>query len=146
MDARAVQKLLDKTFGLAETAMLVGAKTTEVALRDVRLPDTVRQKLIPLYGEETLRRTLNYAGLGLAVCRAIEHELDDNAARAQVEFYRTRLSVIYDDAQAALERDFAASDALIAHPLDAQGEHMATRPRDQTERGASGHGDVRERE
>jgi hypothetical protein len=65
-----------------------------------------------LYGEEALRRTLNYAGLGLAICRAIEGELDDDAARAQLESYRERLHVIYRDAHAAMEKDFAGSRAL----------------------------------
>lgn len=112
MDARGVQRLLDKTFGLAETAMTVGGKTAEVTLRDTRLPDAVKQKLIPLYGEEALRRTLNYAGLGLALCRAVETEMDDDAAREQLEFYRDRLSAIYENARAAFAREFAGSHAL----------------------------------
>lgn len=112
MDARGVNKLLEKTFGMAETAMTVGGKTTEVVLRDVRLPEAVKQKLIPLYGEEALRRTLNYAGLGLALCRAVESELEDDAARSQWEFYRGRLADIYDAARAAFEKEFAGSHAL----------------------------------
>lgn len=112
MDARGVKRLLEKTFGMAETAMMVGGKTTEVALRDARLSDAVKQKLIPLYGEEALRRTLNYAGLGLALCRTIEMELDDDAARAQLEFYRVRFQAIFQDARAALEKEFAESHAL----------------------------------
>ena len=112
MDARGVQRLLDKTFGMAETAMTVGGKTAEVALRDARLPDEIKAKLIPLYGEEALRRTLNYAGLGLALCRAVEGSLDDDAARNQLEFYRARLQLIYRDAQAAFDHEFADSRAL----------------------------------
>jgi hypothetical protein len=114
MDARGLNRLLEKTFGMAETAMTVGAKTTEVTLRDVRLSEAVKQKLIPLYGEEALRRTLNYAGLGLALCRAVEDELDDDAARSQLEFYRVRLRAIYDQARAAFVKDFANSNALEA--------------------------------
>lgn len=112
MDARGVQRLLDKTFGMAETAMTVGGKTAETALRDARLPDEVKAKLIPLYGEEALRRTLNYAGLGLALCRAVEGSLDDDAARAQLEYYRVRLEAIYREARAAFEHEFAGSHAL----------------------------------
>lgn len=112
MDARGVQRLLDKTFGMAETAMTVGGKTAEVALRDARLPDEIKKKLIPLYGEEALRRTLNYAGLGLALCRAIEGSLDDDAAREQLEDYRLRLRAIYQDARAAFDKEFADSRAL----------------------------------
>lgn len=112
MDARGVQRLLDKTFGMADTAMFVGAKTTDVALRDARLSDAVKQLLIPLYGEEALRRTLNYAGLGLALVRAIENEMDDDAARQQLEFYRARFREIYVRARQTFEQDFAASRAL----------------------------------
>jgi hypothetical protein len=112
MDARGVQRLLDKTFGLAETAMTVGGKTAEVALRDARLTDAVKQKLIPLYGEEALRRTLNYAGLGLALCRAVESEMDDAAAREQLEFYRVRFRVLYENARTAFQQEFANSHAL----------------------------------
>ncbi len=112
MDARGVERLLDKTFGLAETALTVGEKTTVMALRDARISDAAKAKLVPLYAEESLRRTLNYAGLGLAICRAIEGEMDDEAARARLEFYRSRLNEIYQDAHAAWERDFKDSRAL----------------------------------
>lgn len=112
MDARGVQRLLDKTFLMADSAMSVGGKTAEVALRDSRLPEAVKQKLIPLYGEEALRRTMNYAGLGLALCRVIENELDDDAARQQLEFYRVRFEAIYARAHKAFEKEFANSRAL----------------------------------
>lgn len=112
MDARGVDRLLDKTYGLAETALLVGSKATEVALRDARLPDEVKQQLIPLYGEEAVRRTLNYSGLGLALCRAVEGSMDDDAARARLEDYRTRFRAIYDDAAGLLAKNFGDSRAL----------------------------------
>ncbi len=112
MDARGVQRLLEKTFQMADSAMMVGGKTAEVALRDARLAEAVKLKLIPLYGEEALRRTMNYAGLGLALCRAIENEMEDDAARAQLEFYRARLDAIYHEARGAFENEFANSHAL----------------------------------
>lgn len=112
MDTRGVQRLLDKTFGLAETAMTVGGKTAEAALRDARLPDEIKAKLIPLYGEEALRRTMNYAGLGLALCRTVENSLDDEPARVQLESYRTRLLSIYQEARAAFDKEFSGSHAL----------------------------------
>jgi hypothetical protein len=112
MDARGVQRLLEKTYGMADTALTVGAKTTEVALRDARLPEAIKLKLIPLYGEETLRRTMNYAGLGLAICRTIENDLDDEAARTQLEFFRVRFVALYENAYAAFQREFSESRAL----------------------------------
>lgn len=114
MDARGVQRLLEKTMGLAETAMTVGGKTMQAAVRDARLSDAVKARLIPLYGEEALRRTLNYAGLGLAICRAIEDEMDDAAAQAELEHYRLRLNVIYGEARSALDNEFRGSRALEA--------------------------------
>jgi hypothetical protein len=112
MDARGVTRLLDKTFGLADTALTVGAKTTDAALRDARLPDEIKARLIALYGEEAVRRTLNYAGLGLAICRLIENDLDDEAAREQLEFYRIRLQAIHERARLLFEKDFDGSRAL----------------------------------
>lgn len=112
MDARGVQRLLDKTWLMADSAMMVGAKTTEVALRDTRLSEPVKAKLIPLYGEETLRRAMNYAGLGLALCRAVRDEMDDDAARAQLESYRAQLQAVYESARRAFEKEFSGSRAL----------------------------------
>jgi hypothetical protein len=111
MDARGVERLLDKTYGMADTAVAAGAKTIEGIARDARLSDVVKTKLIPLYREESLRRALNYAGLGLAVCRTVEQELDNDAARARLEFYRRGLAAIYTQTQDAL-REFADSRAL----------------------------------
>ncbi len=112
MDARGVERLLEKTLGLADTALTVGAKSAEVAVRDARLPDAVKQELVPLYGEEALRRTLNYAGLGLAVCRLIAPHLDDDLARARLRDYQSQFRRLYDDARASLDREFSGSRAL----------------------------------
>jgi hypothetical protein len=112
MDARGVQRLLEKTFGLAETALTVGYKTTETTLRDARLPEPVKARLIPLYGEEALRRTLNYAGLGVALCRVISDEMDDAAAHSQLEYYRVRFEALYANARTALEKEFPDSHSL----------------------------------
>lgn len=111
MDARGVQRLLEKTYGLADTGSAVGAKMTEGVMRDARLSDAAKRKLAPLYREETLRRTLSYAGFGLAICRAIENEMDDDAARTQLEFYRECFHAIYAAASEDLE-GFADSHAL----------------------------------
>lgn len=112
MDARGIQRLLDKTYNLADTSPTVGVKTTNVILRDARVPDAVKEKLISLYGEESLRRTLNYAGLGLAICRVLESEAVDQTAREQLDFYRTSLQRIYETARAAFDNEFSGSHAL----------------------------------
>jgi hypothetical protein len=112
MDTRGVQRLLEKTLGMADTALAAGAKSTTVMLRDARLSDPVKAQLISLYGEEALRRTMNYAGLGLAICRVVEQEVDDGAARGQLDEYRKQFKMIYDTARAAFDKDFGSSHAL----------------------------------
>ncbi len=112
MDARGVQRLLEKVYALADTATTVGAKSAAGLLRDARLSGGLKEKLTPLYQEESLRRALLHSSLGLALCRAIEPELDDAAAHAQMEFFRVRLQALYENARADLTRDFAESKAL----------------------------------
>lgn len=112
MDARGVERLLEKTFGMADTALTAAAKSAQVMIRDTRMPDALKERLVPLYGEEALRRTLNYAGLGLAICRVIEPEMDDSAARQQLESYRQRFTEIYETARAAFDHEFRESHAL----------------------------------
>lgn len=88
MDARGVDRLLEKTYGMAETAIAAGAKTIEGIARDARLADRLKQQLIPLFRRESLTRTLNYTQLGLAVCSALAADMEDDAARARLAFYR----------------------------------------------------------
>ncbi len=112
MDARGVQRLLEKIHGLAETATMVGAKTAEAMLHEPRLSDGLKHQLLLLYREEALRRTILSAALGLAICRALEPELDDAAARDRLEFFRVRFEALYENAQADIEKEFAESSAL----------------------------------
>ncbi len=45
MDARGVQRLLEKTYALAEGAEAVGGRSTETVLRESGLSDVAKQKL-----------------------------------------------------------------------------------------------------
>ena len=103
MDARGIERLLEKTYGMADTATVTGAKTIEGMVRDARLSDDTKRKLIPLYRRESLLRALNYAELGLSVCEVVASELDDEAARARWEFYRNGFTVIHAQAQTDLQ-------------------------------------------
>lgn len=112
MDARGVKRLLERTYGLAETATIVGAKSAEGALRDTRLSETAKERIVLLLTEEALRLTLLYAGLGLALCRAVEEELENDAARSELTTFRSGFTMIYDDAYKQLELKFPGSDVL----------------------------------
>jgi hypothetical protein len=112
MDARGVQRLLEKIHGLAETATTVGAKSAEAMRHEPRLSDRLKQQLWLLYRKEALQRTMLSAAFGLAICRALEPELDDAAARDRLEFFRVRFQALYEHAQSDLEKEFAESSAL----------------------------------
>lgn len=112
MDSRGVKRLLEKTYGLADTATTVGAKSAAGTLRETRLTDKAKVQIAKLYGEEALRLTLLYAGLGLAMCRAVEGELEDNAARSELEAFRSNFQTIYDNVFRQLKTDFPNSAAL----------------------------------
>lgn len=109
--------MLEKTYGLADTATTVGDKSAEVMRREARLPEATRQQLSALYREEGLRLALLYTSLGLALCRTLEPELDDDAARTQMDFFRVRFQALYENAQADLEKEFAGSKALLIEEL-----------------------------
>ncbi len=108
MDVRGIERLLEKTYGMADTASAAGAKTLEGIVRDARFSDETKRKLIPLYRRESLRRMLNYAELGLAVCEVIASDLEDEGARARWEFYRDGFAVIHAQAQSDLQELDAA--------------------------------------
>jgi hypothetical protein len=112
LDSRAIERLLGRTYGLAETALDLGARTAEATVRDARLPDSVKMKLVPIYGEQALRLTLLYAGAGLAICEVVQAEALDDGALAQLESYRARLSAIKARARAALDDEFPGSRVL----------------------------------
>lgn len=110
MDARGVERLLEKTYGMADTATATGAKIIEGIARDARMSDDLKRKLIPLFRQESLRRTLNYSELGLAVCRVLASEMDDAAARARLDFFADGFATIQLQAQ----QDLRALEALRA--------------------------------
>lgn len=98
LDARGVQRLLEKLLGLAETASAVGMKSAEMMIRTANLSDATKAKLIPLYQREARERARGHARLGLAICAAIENELSDDAARNEWEKFRAAFQTIYDEA------------------------------------------------
>lgn len=110
MDARGVDRLLEKTYGMADMAVSAGAKTIEGIARDTRLADRIKQQLIPLFRREALTRTLNYTQLGLAVCGVLAADMDDAAARARLEFYRAG----FQELQTRAQNDLAELDTARA--------------------------------
>lgn len=85
LDARGVQRLLERVLGLAETSALVGDKTVEGVRRDSRLSEETRERMAQLYRREARERTRSYARLGLALCEALGPELADEGARLELQ-------------------------------------------------------------
>ena len=102
MDARGVQRLLEKIQGMAETADHVGMRNTEMLQREPRLSDAAKDLLKPLYAEHAHRQAKSYALLGLEICDVVEAELEDDQARALLELFRANLTSLNERASAAL--------------------------------------------
>ena len=102
MDARGVQRLLEKTLGLAETADHVGSRNVEMMQREPRLSEAAKAKLAPLYAEHAQRLVKLYAALGLGICDVVQEELEDEPARAALESFRASLQALDERADSAL--------------------------------------------
>jgi hypothetical protein len=111
MDARGVQRLLEKIQGLAETADHVGMRNAENLQREPRLSDDAKGKLVPLYSEHAQRQAKSYALLGLAICDIVQPELEDDQARALLELFRANLTLLNERSAAAL-RELGAGAKL----------------------------------
>lgn len=107
MDVRGVDRMLEKMYGMADTALSAGAKTIEGIVRDARVSDHAKRQLIPLFRREAAHRTLTYAHLGLAVCDVLESETDDAPARTRLEFYRAGFQSIQTRAHPELAESSA---------------------------------------
>ena len=111
MDARGVQRLLEKVQGMAETADHVGMRNNEMLQREPRLSDDAKKLLAPLYAEHAHRQAQSFALLGLQICDIVQAELEDAQARALLELFRTNLAGLNERAAAAL-RELGASAKL----------------------------------
>ncbi len=109
MDVRGVQRLLEKTQGMAESAEHVGARTAEMSQREPRLSDAAKANLGPLYREHSLRLTQLYCRLGAHLCAAVENEMEDDVARGQLDLYRANFAALDAQAAAALEKEIGAT-------------------------------------
>ena len=111
MDARGVQRLLEKIQGMAETADHVGMRNAEMLQREPRLSDAAKSLLAPLYAEHSHRQAQSYALLGLEICNVVQAELEDEQARALLELFRANLASMNERASAAL-RELGATAKL----------------------------------
>jgi hypothetical protein len=98
MDARGVQRLLERIYGMADTADHVGSKNIETMQRE-RLRDETKAALATLYHVHALRVQQVHAGLGLAICDAILNDLDDDTARGALDLMRANLQSLHDAAK-----------------------------------------------
>ncbi|MDE3091171.1 MAG: hypothetical protein KGJ80_17515 [Chloroflexota bacterium] len=102
MDARGVQRLLEKTQGMAETAEHVGMRNAEMMQREPHLSAAAKAKLARLYREHALRVMKLYATLGLEICDTVRDELDDDPARGQLDLFRANFVSLTERAAASL--------------------------------------------
>jgi hypothetical protein len=98
MDARAVQRLLEKIQGMAETAEHVGARSVEMMQREPRLSDAAKARLTPLYADHARRLMQVYSTLGLDICAVVEDEMDDALARGQLDLFRANFRSMHERA------------------------------------------------
>ncbi len=107
MDARGVQRLLERIYGLADTAEHVGSKYVETMQREPRLRDETKATLVALYREHALRVQQLHSSLGLAICDAVQSDMDDDAARGQLDLMRANLQTLKDAARENLSAHHA---------------------------------------
>ena len=96
MDGRAVQRLLEKIQGMAETAEHVGARSGEMMQREPHLSDAAKARLAPLYAAHARRLTELYVALGLEICAVVEDEMDDAPARGQLDLFRANFRSMHE--------------------------------------------------
>ena len=105
MDARGVQRLLERIYGMADSAEHVGSKNIETIQREPRLRDETKAALVALYRAHALRVQQLHSGLGLAICDVVLSELDDDAARGALDLMRANLQTLNIAAQNDLDAD-----------------------------------------
>lgn len=102
MDARGVQRLLERLYGMADTAAHVGSKNIEAVNRE-HLRDETKAGVISLYQVHALRVQEMHSALGLAICDAVVNDLDDDAARGALALMRANLQSLHDQAMINLD-------------------------------------------
>ncbi len=109
MDARGVQRLLEKIRGMAESAEHVGAQMVENVQREARLSDETKRALASLYREHALRTMLAYSQLGANVCETVRGEADDNTARGLIDLFHANFAAMAARSQDTLRHEFGTN-------------------------------------
>ncbi|MBI4790225.1 MAG: hypothetical protein HY782_24590 [Chloroflexi bacterium] len=112
MDARTVQRLLEKLQALAESAEHLGAKSVEGMQREPRLSDDAKRRLTPLYREHALRLMLLYSQLGSAICDTVRDEAENNTARGILDLFHGNFAAMAERAREKLRREFGDNPKL----------------------------------
>lgn len=112
MDARGVQRALEKIQGLAESAEGIGVRNVETIQREPRLSASARQELLPLYREHALKMVLMYSELGAAICEILRKEAEDDTARGLVDLFHANFSAMRDRSLEKLRREIGAVERL----------------------------------
>ena len=105
MDAREVQRLLEKILALADSVPLTGEKSAEIILRSPVLSPAAKHKIAALYRLEALARGLRHAQLGSEICEAIEGETLEPSGRSELARFRAAFQAIEQE----IERQLGAA-------------------------------------
>ncbi len=112
MDARTIQRLLEKIQAMAETAEQVGGRSAESMEREPRLSDGSKKQLAPLYREHALRLMSLYSDLGARICETVRDEAEDDTTRGLVDLFQANFSAMRDRARESLRREFGGDSKL----------------------------------
>lgn len=112
MDTRTIQRLLEKTQAMAETAEHVGARSAEGMQHEPRLSEDAKKQLTPLYREHALRLMSLYSELGARICETVQSEAEDDTTRGLVDLFHANFSAMSDRARETLRREFGAGSKL----------------------------------
>ncbi len=110
MDARGVQRTLERLQGLAESAEALGERSIETMLREPGLSDNAKQELVHLYSTQSLRLTLLYSEFGVSICDVLRGEAKDDTARGLIDLFHAGFFSLRDRARSKLEQMGAAPE------------------------------------
>lgn len=112
MDARGVQRMLEKLQGLAESAEHLGIRNIEMVEREPGISNAAKQQLILLYREQSLRLMHLYSSLGEQVCDVLRSEAADNTARGLVDLFHANFTTLRARSQDLLNQDIGRETKL----------------------------------
>ncbi len=112
MDARGVQRLLEKLQGLAESAEHLGIRNIEMLEHETGLSEDAKHQLAMLHREQSLRLLYLYSSLGEQACDVLRDEATDNTARGLIDLFHANFAVLKGRARDLLSQDIGDAAKL----------------------------------